>query len=294
MEKVGQYTHPEERFVRCSFQFRLDGSSYLNVLMWPVTSNHNTAIHFPVSVSRFFFLSVCFKRNYWCIRAFATVSRPIFIRFYCGFSYRLFSLCILLYIVASQAKNGWWFHFSRCRAAVLNTQPNAIFLLSSWQCAYKQTTEWICFRVRANCSENFHTHFRCLCFRCDCVCGCECVYLKLWLVFTTSMQRERASSRKYTFTFVYLFIFFFCRFRFLFCAVCVAAAFVVVDAVCLFGSVCFVEMGVRQTYTIEILFSMLLSRFNSKYIGIENGRKFSSLYALIAIGFTHQMVMLIW
>lgn len=95
MEKVGQYTHPEERFVRCSFQFRLDGSSYLNVLMWPVTSNHNTAIHFPVSVSRFFFLSVCFKRNYWCIRAFATVSRPIFIRFYCGFSYRLFSLCIL-------------------------------------------------------------------------------------------------------------------------------------------------------------------------------------------------------
>lgn len=127
-----------------------------------------------------------------------------------------------------------------------------------------------------------------------CVCGCECVYLKLWLVFTTSMQRERASSRKYTFTFVYLFIFFFCRFRFLFCAVAVAAAFVVVDAVCLFGSVCFVEMGVRQTYTIEILFSMLLSRFNSKYIGIENGRKFSSLYALIAIGFTHQMVMLIW
>lgn len=80
MEKVGQYTHPEERFVRCSFQFRLDGSSYLNVLMWPVTSNHNTAIHFPVSVSRFFFLSVCFKRNYWCICAFATVSRPIFIR----------------------------------------------------------------------------------------------------------------------------------------------------------------------------------------------------------------------
>lgn len=119
------------------------------------------------------------------------------------------------------------------------------------------------------------------------------VFILSFGLFLQHQCRERASSRKYTFTFVYLFIFFFCRFRFLFCAVCVAAAFVVVDAVCLFGSVCFVEMGVRQTYTIEILFSMLLSRFNSKYIGIENGRKFSSLYALIAIGFTHQMVMLI-
>lgn len=198
MEKVGQYTHPEERFVRCSFQFRLDGSSYLNVLMWPVTSNHNTAIHFPVSVSRFFFLSVCFKRNYWCIRAFATVSRPIFIRFYCGFSYRLFSLCILLYIVASQAKNGWWFHFSRCRAAVLNTQPNAIFLLSSWQCAYEQTTEWICFRVRANCSENFHTHFRSLCFRCDCVCVDVNVFILSFGLFLQHQCRERERARENT------------------------------------------------------------------------------------------------
>lgn len=198
MEKVGQYTHPEERFVRCSFQFRLDGSSYLNVLMWPVTSNHNTAIHFPVSVSRFFFLSVCFKRNYWCICAFATVSRPIFIRFYCGFSYRLFSLCILLYIVASQAKNGWWFHFSRCRAAVLNTQPNAIFLLSSWQCAYEQTTEWICFRVRANCSENFHTHFRCLCFRCDCVDVNVNVFILSFGLFLQHQCRERERARENT------------------------------------------------------------------------------------------------
>lgn len=104
-------------------------------------------------------------------------------------------------------------------------------------------------------------------------------------------ERELEKIHVYICVFVYLFLLSFSIF--ILCAVCVAAAFVVVDAVCLFGSVCFVEMGVRQTYTIEILFSMLLSRFNSKYIGIENGRKFSSLYALIAIGFTHQMVMLI-
>lgn len=121
------------------------------------------------------------------------------------------------------------------------------------------------------------------------------VFILSFGLFLQHQCRERESELEkihvYICVFVYLFLLSFSIF--ILCAVCVAAAFVVVDAVCLFGSVCFVEMGVRQTYTIEILFSMLLSRFNSKYIGIENGRKFSSLYALIAIGFTHQMVMLI-
>lgn len=83
---------------------------------------------------------------------------------------------------------------------------------------------------------------------------------------------------------------------------------VVVAVYVMFTRFCFCWDGVRQTYVyhFEILFSMLLSRFNGNTLQIEDTRKFSRwcwclrvcmslcVCVLIVIGFTHQMVMFIW